>query len=83
MCSALMLSLIASAIRIKLPANAFQCDFIPVWKATKNATKKSKKLKSVMLVQQHLTAKKNQNKTTENKVNQNKIFFFPSYHFRR
>lgn len=30
-----------------------------------------------MLVQQHLTAKKNQNKTTENKVNQNKIFFFP------
>lgn len=40
MCSALMLSLIASAIRTKLPANAFQCDFILALKAIKTPTKK-------------------------------------------
>jgi len=33
-------------------------------------------LKSVILVQQNLAAKKNQNQTTENKLKQKKIFLF-------
>lgn len=71
MCSALMLPLIASAIRIKLPANTFHCDFILALKATKTPTKKKKNLNSVLLLQQNVGTKKNQNTDTENNVKQN------------
>lgn len=76
MSTALMLSLITSAIRIKLPANAFQCDFILVLKATKTPTKTPKRLKSATLDLQNRTAKTHQNKPPENKVKQKEIFLF-------
>lgn len=63
-----MLSVTACAIRIKLPANAFQCDYILVLKATRIPTKTPKRLKSATPDQQNRAAKTHQNKTPENKV---------------